>query len=126
MILGNVMFLMQISPNQVYGWFMDLFIDAYDWVMVPNVYGMSQFADGGSMTTKPYFSSSNYVLKMSDYSKNEWCKIWDALFYQFLEKHRVYLSKNPRLRMLVANLDRLSPERRKEMKMIIKDLYASR
>ena len=48
---------------------MEFFIDSYDWVMVPNVYGMSQFADGGLMSTKPYISSSNYIMKMSDYSK---------------------------------------------------------
>ena len=48
---------------------MEFYIDAYDWVMVPNVYGMSQFADGGLMSTKPYISGSNYILKMSDYKK---------------------------------------------------------
>ncbi len=69
MVLGNYMLLNEYHPNQIYQWFMELFIDAYDWVMVPNVYGMSQFCDGGLITTKPYFSGSNYLLKMSDYSK---------------------------------------------------------
>lgn len=63
MILGNLMLLMSVNPDQVYRWFMSLFIDAYDWVMVPNVYGMSQYADGGLITTKPYISSSNYLKK---------------------------------------------------------------
>ena len=69
MLLGNLMLLSEIHPDEVYRWFMEMFIDAYDWVMVPNVYGMSQYADGGLFTTKPYISSSNYVRKMSDYKK---------------------------------------------------------
>jgi deoxyribodipyrimidine photolyase-related protein len=120
MILGNFMLLLQIKPSDIYDWFMDLFIDAYDWVMVPNVYAMSQFADGGTVTTKPYFSSSHYVLKMSDYKKGEWCEIWDSLFYVFLENHRAVIAKNPRLTMLIKNLEKLSPERKANMKKIIK------
>lgn len=60
MVLGNFMLLCEFHPDEVYRWFMELFIDAYDWMMVPNVYGMSQFADGGIMATKPYISGSNY------------------------------------------------------------------
>ncbi|MBV6640320.1 MAG: cryptochrome/photolyase family protein, partial [Cyclobacteriaceae bacterium] len=66
MVLGNFMLLCEINPDEVYRWFMEMYIDAYDWVMVPNVYGMSQFADGGLMSTKPYISGSNYLMKMSD------------------------------------------------------------
>ncbi|MFM9052199.1 MAG: cryptochrome/photolyase family protein, partial [Bacteroidota bacterium] len=84
MVLGNFMVLCEFDPDDVYRWFMEMFIDAYDWVMVPNVYGMSQFADGGIMSTKPYISGSNYVLKMSDYRKAEWCETWDALFWRFI------------------------------------------
>jgi deoxyribodipyrimidine photolyase-related protein len=100
MILGNFFLLCEIDPNEVYRWFMEFFIDSYDWVMVPNVYGMSQYADGGLMTTKPYFSSSNYLLKMSDYKKGEWCEIWDALFWRFMIKNRSFFAKQPRLSML--------------------------
>ncbi len=64
MVLGNFMLLCEFDPDEVHRWFMELFIDAYDWVMVPNVYGMSQFADGGLMATKPYISGSNYLMKM--------------------------------------------------------------
>ena len=78
MIIGNFMLLCEFDPNEVYQWFMELFIDSYDWVMVPNVYGMSQFIDGGLMSTKPYISSSNYILKMSNYKKDKWCEIWDT------------------------------------------------
>lgn len=72
MVLGNFMLLCEFNPKEVYQWFMELFIDAYDWVMFPNVYGMSQFADGGLMATKPYISSSNYIQKMSNFGKGDW------------------------------------------------------
>ncbi len=112
MILGNVMLLLNIDPDEVYGWFMDMFIDAYDWVMVPNVYAMSQFADGGTITTKPYFSSSNYILKMSDYKKGDWVNIVDALFYRFIDRHKLLINQNPRLKILLKNLERLPEEKR--------------
>lgn len=100
MVLGNFFLLCGISPNEVYRWFMELFIDSYDWVMVPNVYGMSQYSDGGMMTTKPYFSGSNYILKMSDFKKAPWCEVWDALFWEFLIKHDRFFAKQPRLSFL--------------------------
>jgi deoxyribodipyrimidine photolyase-related protein len=84
---------------------MELFIDAYDWVMVPNVYGMSQFADGGILSTKPYISGSNYLSKMSNYKKGPWQDIWDALFWRFLSKHRTVFLRNPRMGMLVKTFD---------------------
>lgn len=107
MILGNFMLLCEIDPDDVYQWFMELFIDAYDWVMVPNVYGMSQFADGGLFATKPYISSSNYIRKMSDYPTGEWQEVWDGLFWRFMHVHRDFFETNPRLAMLVRNLDRM-------------------
>lgn len=107
MILGNFMCLCEIHPDQVYEWFMTLYIDAYDWVMVPNVYGMSQFADGGIMSTKPYISGSNYILKMSHYPKGSWCAVWDALFWRFMHRHRDFFRSQPRLSMLLGTLDRM-------------------
>lgn len=107
MIVGNFMLLCEFDPDEVYKWFMELFIDSYDWVMVPNVYGMSQFADGGLMSTKPYVSSSNYILKMSNYKKGKWCVIWDALFWNFMDKHRSFFLKNPRMRMLISSFDKM-------------------
>tara|TARA_B100001057_G_scaffold402834_1_gene414905 strand:- start:4241 stop:5578 length:1338 start_codon:yes stop_codon:yes gene_type:complete len=112
MILGNFMLLCEFDPDEVYKWFMELFIDSYDWVMVPNVYGMSQFADGGLMSTKPYISSSNYVYKMSDFKKGEWDIIWDGLFWRFMDKQREFFIKNPRLRMLINTFDKMSSERK--------------
>lgn len=108
MVLGNFMLLCEFDPNEVYRWFMELFIDAYDWVMVPNVYGMSQFADGGLMATKPYISGSNYLMKMSDYKKGEWQNVWDGLFWRFMHVHRDFFLQNPRLGMLVGSFDRMT------------------
>lgn len=107
MVLGNFMLLCDIDPDSVYRWFMELFIDAYDWVMVPNVYGMSQHADGGLMTTKPYISGSSYLLKMSDAAKGEWCEKWDALYWRFIDREREFFQSNPRMRVMVGQLGRL-------------------
>ncbi|OEK03820.1 deoxyribodipyrimidine photolyase [Roseivirga sp. 4D4] len=112
MILGNFMLLCEFDPDQVYRWFMELFIDAYDWVMVPNVYGMSQFADGGLFATKPYISGSNYLMKMSDYKKGDWQKTWDGLFWRFMDLNRDFFLKNPRLGMLVRTFDKMSDEKK--------------
>lgn len=118
MILGNFMLLCEIKPNAVYQWFMELFIDAYDWVMVPNVYGMSQFADGGLLATKPYISSSNYILKMSNYSSGkastEWRKIWDGLFWRFMSRQRAFFESNPRIGMLLKTWDRMDVEKQQQ------------
>ncbi len=84
MILGNFMLLCEFDPDEVYIWFMELFIDSYDWVMVPNVYGMSQF----------------------------WDIVWDGLFWRFMDKQRDFFIKNPRLRMLVNTFDKMSSEKK--------------
>jgi deoxyribodipyrimidine photolyase-related protein len=112
MILGNFMILCEFDPDEVYRWFMELFIDAYDWVMVPNVYGMSQFADGGSFATKPYISGSNYLKKMSNFPNGEWQEIWDGLFWRFINLRRDTFSKNPRMSMLLKILEHMSVEKR--------------
>lgn len=114
MILGNFMLLCEFDPDEVYRWFMELFVDAYDWVMVPNVYGMTQFADGGLMTTKPYISGSNYIMKMSNYEKGSWQQVWDGLFWRFMDIHRDFFLQNPRLGMLVRTFDKMNEAKRKE------------
>jgi len=113
MVLGNFMLLCEFDPDEVHKWFMEMFIDAYDWVMVPNVYGMTQFADGGLMTTKPYISGSNYLSKMSDYEKGTWQPIWDGLFWRFMHVHRNFFLQNPRIGMLVKTFDKMPEEKRK-------------
>lgn len=112
MVLGNFMLLCEFDPDEVHRWFMELFIDSYDWVMVPNVYGMSQFADGGLMSTKPYISGSNYLMKMSDFKKGDWQKTWDGLFWRFMHLHRDFFLQNPRLGMLVTTFDKMEETKR--------------
>ncbi len=114
MVLGNFMMLCEFDPDEVYKWFMELFIDSYDWVMVTNVYGMSQFSDGGIMATKPYISGSNYILKMSNYKKGEWQAIWDGLFWRFMNTHRTFFLSNPRLGMLVHMFDKMPRDKQNQ------------
>lgn len=115
MILGNFMLLCEFDPDEIYRWFMELFIDAYDWVMVPNVYGMSQFADGGLMATKPYISSSNYILKMSHYKRAPWCEVWDGLYWRFIAKHQSAFIKNPRMSMMVKQLEKMDKQKKERL-----------
>lgn len=117
MVLGNFMVLCRIHPDEVYRWFMELFVDAYDWVMVPNVYGMSQFADGGTFTTKPYISGSNYLLKMSDEKKGDWCAIWDGLFWSFIGDHSDFFFSNPRLSMMARNWNKMGEDKQKSHRL---------
>ena len=112
MVLGGFMFLCEIDPDDIYRWFMEMYIDAYDWVMVPNVYAMSQHADGGSITTKPYFSGSNYVRRMSDHARGDWCDTWDALFWRWVIRQSDALAGNPRWSMMVANARRMPEAKR--------------
>lgn len=106
MILGNFLLLNECDPDAVYEWFMGYFVDSYDWVMVPNVYAMSQYADYGSITTKPYISGANYIHKMSDYKKGDWSEIWDGLFWRFISKYRSLFEANPRTMVLLSLLNK--------------------
>ena len=110
MVLGDFMFLCETDPDAVYLWFMEMFVDSYDWVMVPNAYAMSQHADGGLITTKPYFSGSNYIRKMSHWEKGPWADIWDGLYWRFVLKHADRLAKNPRWAMMCRAAQRMSPD----------------
>lgn len=112
MVLGNFMILCEFDPDEVYKWFMELFMDAYDWVMVPNVYGMSQFSDGGSFATKPYISGSNYIKKMSNYPNGPWQEVWDGLFWRFMSVYHDTFKKNPRMSMLLNTWERMSESKR--------------
>lgn len=116
MILGNFLLLCETDPRAVTGWFMSRFADATDWAMVPNVFGMSQFADGGLMTTKPYCSGSAYLLRMGDFPRGSWCGDWDALFWRFVSRHRELFARNPRTSVMAHQLDRISPVRLDELK----------
>ena len=113
MILSNLMNLCEIQPSYVYKWFMEMFVDSSDWVMVPNVYGMGLFSDGGIFATKPYICGSSYFMKMMDFKKGEWCNTMDGLYWRFINKNRTFFLKNPRLSMMVKIFDKMKTERKK-------------
>lgn len=115
MVLGNLMTLCEIRPRSAHRWFMEMFIDSSEWVMGPNVYGMGLFSDGGIFATKPYICGSNYLRKMSDYPKGDWCEVVDGLYWRFIDKHREFFSGNPRLALMPKALDRLDDGRRKRI-----------
>jgi deoxyribodipyrimidine photolyase-related protein len=103
MVLGNWMLLSEFEPMQCYRWFMEMYVDAYDWVMVPNVFGMALFADGGIFATKPYVAGGNYLKKMADYKiSKEVEELWTDKFWDFLLKHKSVFKSNPRMAMLIT------------------------
>ena len=106
------MFLCEFDPDEIYRWFMEMFVDSYDWVMVPNVYGMSQHADSGGVATKPYFSGSAYIRTMSNYPAGDWTSVWDGLYWRWIPNHADSLAKNPRWAMMCATARRLAPEKK--------------
>ena len=113
MILSNIMNLCEIKPTVVYKWFMEMFVDSSDWVMVPNVYGMGLFSDGGIFATKPYICGSSYFMKMMDFKKGDWCNIMDGLYWRFINRNRNFFLKNPRLSMMVRIFDKIKSDRKK-------------
>lgn len=128
MFIGNFMLLSKTDPNDVFKWFMALFIDAYDWVMVGNVYAMSQYSTGSLLMKRPYFSSSNYIAKMSNYKKvkdiypkihdREWFEIWDALYYNFIYDNKKVFATNYATASAVKNLDNKPINEVKELRTI--------
>jgi len=115
MVISNIMNLAGIAPKEIYKWFMEMYIDSSDWVMVPNVFGMATYADGGLMSTKPYTCGSNYILKMSNYKKGDWCDVLDGLYWKFTEENRTFYENNPRLALLTRSLDKMNPERKQHI-----------
>jgi deoxyribodipyrimidine photolyase-related protein len=116
MVIGNLMLLLEVHPQEVYRWFMEMFVDSSDWVMGPNVFGMSQFSDGGVFATKPYISGSNYIFKMGNYKKNEqWATAWDGLYWRFIDRKRSFLSKNHRLNMMVKMFDKMDDSKKQRI-----------
>jgi len=119
MVTGNFALLAQVHPDQVDAWYLGIYIDALEWVEITNTRGMSQYADGGLLATKPYISSANYLRNMSDYC--EGCRYnprkaigedacpFNALYWNFLEEKRPWLSGNPRMGMMYRLLDRKDP-----------------
>ena len=113
MILSNIMNLCELNPKIVYKWFMEMFVDSSDWVMVPNVYGMGLFSDGGIFATKPYICGSSYFMKMMDFKKGDWCNTMDGLYWRFIDRNRKFFLTNPRLSMMVRIFDKMKTDRKK-------------
>jgi len=120
MVIGNFAMLAGLDPQSVHRWYLGIYIDAFEWVELPNTVGMSQFADGGKLATKPYVSSGAYIDRMGDYCKDchydKKLRIGDkacpfnALYWAFYQRHDNVLRKNPRIGMAYRQLDKMKPE----------------
>lgn len=125
MITGNFALLAGVHPDAVDQWYLGIYIDAVQWVELPNTRAMSQFADGGQVATKPYVSSARYIRSMSDYCDT--CEyIWkqrsgemacpfNSLYWNFFNRHRKRLQKNPRIAMMYRTWDRMDRKERKRV-----------
>ena len=120
MVIGNFALLTELHPSQVDDWYLGIYIDAIEWVEMPNTRGMALYADGGLIATKPYCSSGNYINKMSDYcadchydvkarSGKRACP-FNGFYWRFMHKHRDSLATNPRTAMIYRTWDRMAPE----------------
>jgi len=139
MYVGNVMLLTNVHPKYVFKWFMEMFIDSYSWVMVPNVYGMSQYAGGSIMTKRPYFCSSNYINKMSSYKKKpniyekitigndsyEWYELLDSLFYYFIDNNKNILKKNYSIAGIISLWNKKTKSEKYEITAVAKKYIKS-
>ena len=122
MVTGNFALLAGIDPAQVHEWYLAVYADAYEWVEAPNVVGMSQFADGGIIASKPYVSSGSYINRMSDYCKGcaysvskktgEGACPFNLLYWHFLDRHRDRFEGNGRMGQMYATWDRMDKDRR--------------
>jgi deoxyribodipyrimidine photolyase-related protein len=115
MVVGSLMLLLEVDPGEAHRWFMEMFVDSSDWVMGPNVYGMALFSDGGIFATKPYICGSNYYRKMGGYKKADWCDGVDGLYWQFIERHKAFFLKNPRLSMIARTVEKMDESRKKRL-----------
>lgn len=126
MITGNYALLTQTHPDQVDQWYLGVYIDAIEWVEITNTRGMSQFADGGIVATKPYVSSGSYINKMSTYCKGCHYKVskkteedacpFNALYWNFLDEKREYFKNNQRMSMMISLLDKMDKEKLEALK----------
>ena len=122
MVTGNFALLAGIDPHQVHEWYLSVYADAYEWVEAPNTIGMSQFADGGLLASKPYAASGAYIDRMSDHCDGCAYDVkakqgpracpFNYLYWDFLARNRATLSNNPRIAPMYRTLDRMSDERR--------------
>ena len=122
MVTGNFALLAGIDPHDVHEWYLAVYADAYEWVEAPNVIGMSQFADGGIVASKPYVSSGNYISKMSDYCQDCTYSVkektgpaacpFNLIYWDFLSRHRKRFERNPRMANMYRTWDRMDVAKR--------------
>jgi deoxyribodipyrimidine photolyase-related protein len=122
MVLGNFALLAGVNPAQVNSWFLSVYVDAFEWVELPNVSGMALFADGGYLASKPYASGGGYINKMSNYCKGCSYKVnkkngsdacpFNYLYWDFLNRNRDKLGNNHRVGMMYKVYDRMSDEKK--------------
>lgn len=132
MVIGNFAMLAGVDPRQVHEWFLGVYADAYEWVEAPNVIGMSQFADGGQLGSKPYAAGGNYINKMSNYCKSchysvtqktgERACPFNALYWDFLLRNEAKLRGNARLGRVYSNWDRMAGDRQDAYRARAQDL----
>jgi deoxyribodipyrimidine photolyase-related protein len=126
MITGNFALLTQIHPDEIDAWYLGIYVDAIEWVQLPNTRGMSQFADGGKIATKPYVSSGSYISKMGNYCdacvykkakkfEDDACP-FNTLYWNFLDEKQEKLSSNFRMKMMYSVLNKMSSEDRSKIK----------
>jgi deoxyribodipyrimidine photolyase-related protein len=132
MVTGLFSLLLGVDPRRVHGWYLAVYLDAVEWVELPNTLGISQFADGGIMASKPYAASGQYVNRMSNYCRA--CRFKPAdrggdqacpftvLYWDFLLRHREQLGSNPRMRMQLRNLERLAPSETRSVRSAARGL----
>jgi deoxyribodipyrimidine photolyase-related protein len=126
MVIGSFMLMIGIHPNEAMKWFLHMGCDAFEWNMVNNVKIMAMYAAPGLYTTKPYISSSNYILKMSNYKKDgHWDIIWDAIYWEFIVKNKKLLTSNPRMSMQLIIYSKKTQEERDSYKKTIKDFIST-
>ncbi len=125
MVTGLYALLLGVEPKQVHAWYLGVYVDAVEWVELPNTLGMSQFADGGLMASKPYIASGKYIDRMINHCKG--CRFnpaestgdtacpFTTLYWDYLDRHVNMLAKNPRMLMQIKNLNRLTPETRAQI-----------
>lgn len=113
LIVGTLMTVCEIAPNEIHQWFSELFVDAHDWALTPHIYALSQFADNTTLEGGPFICTSQTLIDTSDYQRGEWCNVWDGLYWQFVEKHRVILKKSPKMRAVIHRLDSLDADRKR-------------
>ncbi|HEY8272022.1 MAG TPA: cryptochrome/photolyase family protein, partial [Pseudobdellovibrionaceae bacterium] len=114
-IICNMMNLAEIAPLEAYLWFMEMQLDSVAWATGPNVYGMGLHSDGGIFTNDLHICKANYWLKISTYTKDEWCQEVDGLYWRFIDKHHAFFLKNPKLEAMAKTLEHITPERKEQL-----------